>query len=130
MPRREKLRPSARERVIVRTALDDDPVVRRLLEFDGRLAHPRVSGDEMRCEGQRELPLPGRRRTGKAVDVVPASQAQGRRQRYRGASFDEMLCRGDVAIDERIVRRAVGRRAGINEGVDERDLNVTLSRDP
>src|SRR5688572_3513882 len=89
---------------------------------------------------ERILPLGQGRRGSKALEVGPTSQTERRGQRQRYPSFQEMLRRREVAVEDRgIAMRAgmalidastVERSAGVHQHVDELNLYTAISRDP
>src|SRR5947209_8354141 len=65
-----------------------------------------------------------------ARDVVPTSQAKRGRQRQPGPPLNETFGSSEMAVDEGILRNAVGSSAGVDQRIDDSDLYLALARDP
>ena len=65
---------------------------------------------------------------GSSAEISP--EAEGRCQRQRGPTGDEVFGRGDVVVDQSVVRVTVGRCARVQQYVDQFDLHAALSCDP
>src|SRR5262245_37790908 len=90
----------------------------------------RVSFAFQRRQRKRKLSLASGRSRSKASHVVPPAQTERRGERQRSPSTNEVLGGVEVAVDERVLRISLERRALVDEEIDERDLHMTVTRDP
>src|SRR5437899_8745859 len=102
------------------------------VQLDSEIDHPPQGGGPaaVRRQDKPELPVPGARCTRKTSNIVPTPEQECRRQGQRGSALDEVLGGREVAVDKGILRISVGRRAGIDQYVNEFDLGTAIPRNP